>query len=125
PAQAEGILINTHHFGESDLASPHNLGRTLTHEMGHYLGLLHPWGGGDCDPNDHCADTPPVSEPVTGCPATPPLACDGQPVMIENYMNWTTDACMNTFTRDQISRMHYVLENSPRRRELSASPALG
>lgn len=118
PDQAEGILINAHHFGESDIASVHNLGRTLTHEMGHYLGLLHTWGGGDCDTNDYCADTPPVSEPVRGCPATPPPSCDGRPIMIENYMNWTSDGCMSTFTNDQIARMHYVLENSPRRRTL-------
>lgn len=125
PEQAEGILINSHHFGVSDLPSEHNLGRTLTHEMGHYLGLLHTWGGGDCEANDYCADTPPVSAPVRGCPATPPPACDGRPIMIENYMNWTTDECMNTFTNDQIARMHYVLETSPWRRELPESPGLG
>lgn len=124
PEQAEGILINSHHFGESNLASPHNLGRTLTHEMGHYLGLLHTWGGGDCESNDYCADTPPVSAPVTWCPSPAPLACNGQPVMVENYMNYTTDACMSTFTNDQISRIRYVLEHSPRRRELSTSPGL-
>ncbi|HSH44962.1 MAG TPA: M43 family zinc metalloprotease, partial [Longimicrobiales bacterium] len=120
PEQAEGILINAHHFGESDLPSHHNLGRTLTHEMGHYFGLLHTWGGGDCEFNDHCDDTPPVADVVRGCPDPPPPACDGRPVMVENYMNFTTDACMSTFTRDQIARMHYVLENSPRRKGLSA-----
>lgn len=126
PEHAEGILVNAFHFGESDVASVHNLGRTLTHEMGHYLGLLHPWGGGDCATNDYCADTPPVSEPVRGCPDTPLPACSGNGrIMVENYMNWTTDACMSTFTNDQIARMHYVLENSPRRRELVDSPGLG
>ena len=124
PLQSEGILINSAHFGESDLNSEHNLGRTLTHEIGHYLGLLHTWGEGDCIHNDFCKDTPPVSSPVTGCPHTPPIACDGSPVMIENYMNYTYDRCMNMFTKDQIARMHYVLENSPYRSSLLNSPGL-
>lgn len=125
PFQAEGILISAWHFGVSDLDSDHNLGRTLTHEMGHYLGLLHTWGAGDCEENDHCADTPPVSEPVTSCASPPPPGCKGTPVMVENYMNWTSDRCMNTFTNDQIARMRYVLENSPRRKGLPTSPGLG
>jgi hypothetical protein len=124
PFQAEGILVNSAHFGESGLNSRHNLGRTLTHEVGHYLGLLHTWGGGECVTNDFCDDTPPVAAPVQGCPSEIPMACDGQPVMIENYMNFTFDECMNTFTNDQIERMHYVLENSPRRKSLLISPAL-
>lgn len=124
PFQAEGVLINSEHFGESDLHSEHNLGRTLTHEVGHYLGLLHTWGGGDCNSNDFCDDTPPVSKPVMGCSSGTELACDGQPVMFENYMNYTFDRCMNAFTNDQIGRMHYVLENSPRRTSLLDSPGL-
>lgn len=123
PGQPEGVLINVWHFGESSLDSDYNLGRTLTHEIGHYLGLLHTWGGGDCDENDFCEDTPAVDGPVTGCPENPPPGCDGTPIMVENYMNWTADRCMNTFTRDQIERMHYVLENSPRRESLLESPA--
>lgn len=125
PDQAEGILINAAHFGESDLGPPHDLGRTLTHEMGHYLGLLHTWGGGDCERNDYCSDTPPVAEPVLGCPSTAPLGCDGRSVMIANYMNFTSDSCMNIFTLDQIARMHYVLANSPRRKSLLRSAGLG
>jgi len=124
PHQPEGVLINAFHFGESALDSEYNLGRTLTHEIGHYLGLLHPWGGGDCTANDYCPDTPAVSDAVFGCSGSPPLGCTGEVVMVENYMNWTSDRCMNTFTKDQIARMHYVLENSPRRRSLWKSPAL-
>jgi len=124
PAQAEGILINSAHFGPSGIASEYNAGRTLTHEVGHYLGVLHPWGGGDCADNDFCDDTPPVDAAVTGCPATPPTACDGTDVMMENFMNYTPDRCMNVFTHDQIERMHHVLENSPRRKSLTESPGL-
>src|SRR5690606_28124019 len=88
PFQPEGVLINAFHFGTSSLDSEYNLGRTLTHEVGHYLGLLHTWGGGDCAENDHCQDTPAVSAPVFGCPSTPPLGCAGEQIMVENYMNW-------------------------------------
>jgi hypothetical protein len=124
PFQAEGILVNWAHFGPSQLDSPHNRGRTITHEMGHYLGLLHPWGGGDCAGNDFCADTPAQSGPVFGCPEPPPSQCGGAPAMVANYMNYTADACMSVFTRDQVARMRHVLETSPRRRGLAQSPAL-
>ena len=124
PFQAEGVLINSAHFGESDIDSDYNLGRTLTHEIGHYLGLLHPWGAGDCEQNDFCEDTPPVSAPVAGCPTNLPLACNGQPVMVQNYMNYSFDRCMNTFTNDQIARMHHVLKQSQMRSTLLTSPGL-
>ncbi len=124
PIQAEGIIVNSVHFGESNSDSEYNLGRTLTHEMGHYLGLLHPWGSHSCETNDYCDDTPPVSEPVTGCPGSTRVGCDGRPVMMQNFMNWSPDRCMNTFTNDQIARMHYVLEHSPRRNSLLDSPGL-
>lgn len=123
PVQAEGVLINSFHFGESELASDYNLGRTLTHEVGHYLGLLHLWGSGDCATNDYCDDTPPMSQNLPGCGAGS-LACDGQPAMTENYMTYTPDRCMNIFTNDQVERMHYVLKNSPARKSLLTSPGL-
>lgn len=125
PLQAEGVLVNAVHFGETDIVSEHKLGRTLTHEIGHYLGLLHTWGGRDCENNDYCADTPPVSAPVMGCSSGLLSECNGQPVMIGNYMNYTCDSKMNIFTKDQIERMHHVLENSPRRKSLVNSPGLG
>ena len=124
PDPTDGIIINAPHFGPSDMKSDHNLGRTATHEIGHYLGLLHIWGAVGCDKDDYCEDTPPQNKSHGGCPAGPPLACDGRPAMIENYMDYTADRCMNIFTNDQISRMHTVLENSPRRKSLLTSPGL-
>lgn len=118
----EGIVINWWHFGETDLEEGHNLGRTLTHEMGHYLGLLHTWGKGECATNDYCDDTPAADKPVNS--ATTYTGCAGEEVMISNYMNWTPDHVMNVFTNDQISRMHHVLENSPRRTSLLTSKGL-
>ena len=122
PGDAEGILINWIHFGESEIDCHARFGRTLTHEMGHYFGLLHTWGGKDCGLNDYCEDTPAVDQEIFGNTAR--MGCQGTPVMLENYMNYTDDAIMNIFTKDQIARMHFVLENHLERNALMSSPAL-
>ncbi|MEO1033413.1 MAG: M43 family zinc metalloprotease [Bacteroidota bacterium] len=119
---AEGILINTSHFGETNTDCHANLGRTLTHEMGHYLGLLHPWGNGDCNTNDYCSDTPAVDVPVFG--SNQFIGCEQEVVMISNYMNFSDDEVMNVFTKNQIERMHYVLNNHNGRNALLTSEAL-
>lgn len=125
--EIDGVAINTLHFGETSADSKYNLGRTGTHEIGHFLGLFHIWGDegfeGSCETDDHCDDTPPTDSRTTGCPANR-SACDGSSAMIENYMDYTDDACMNIFTNDQIRRMRTVLENSPRRKSLLASKGL-
>ncbi len=122
PGDAEGILINWIHFGESQIDCQARFGRTLTHEMGHYFGLLHTWGGQVCELNDYCEDTPAVDKVIFG--NTEIMGCQGTPVMLGNYMNYTDDEIMNIFTKDQIARMHYVLENHPGRNALMSSPAL-
>lgn len=90
--------------------------------MGHYLGLLHPWGRKDCHLNDYCDDTPAVDREIYG--SDPFTGCAGEIIMIGNYMNWSHDEVMNIFTKDQIARMHYVLENHEGRKALASSPAL-
>ena len=122
PDDAEGILINWMHFGESDIDCHAKYGRTLTHEMGHYLGLLHTWGALDCELNDYCDDTPAVDIPVFGRNYF--IGCQGETAMIENYMNYTDDEVMNIFTNDQIKRMHYVLKNHNGRNSLVSSRGL-
>ncbi|MEE1962711.1 M43 family zinc metalloprotease [Allomuricauda taeanensis] len=122
PGDAEGILVNWIHFGESDIDCHARFGRTLTHEMGHYLGLLHTWGGKDCVHNDYCNDTPAVDRPVFGPTAF--KGCSGETIMIGNYMNYSDDAVMNIFTNHQAERMHYVLKNHSGRKSLLTSPAL-
>ncbi len=123
-----GIMITTPHFGTSDLDGGSNLGRSLTHEMGHFLGLEHLWGkieNADCmEFDDYCDDTPPVSRRTGNCDGTPALSCNGESMLTQNYMDYTDDACMNMFTKDQVIRMRYVLENSTVRKSLTTSLAL-
>jgi hypothetical protein len=127
----DGVFINAFNFGagETNTVPNYDLGRTLTHEMGHFLGLLHTFesfnNNGECGkPGDYCSDTPPISSPTNGCPDVKPITCDGNPAMIENYMDYSYDRCMNIFTNDQVSRMRIVLENSPRRKLLLTSPVI-
>src|SRR5690606_1118184 len=101
-------------------------GRTLTHEVGHWLGLRHTWGdgplSGSCGVDDFCADTPNTRDPNFGCPTI--NSCFEVPAindMVENYMDYTDDTCMHTFTANQAARITAVMNNSPRRMELASS----
>ncbi len=122
PNGTTGILITTPHFGTSDVEGGSNLGKTLTHEMGHFLGLEHLWGktenAGCLDFDDYCDDTPAVSKRSGNCNSLPTESCSGETILKHNYMDYTNDACMNMFTRDQVLRMRYVLTNSAVRKTL-------
>ncbi|MGN6400242.1 MAG: M43 family zinc metalloprotease, partial [Flavisolibacter sp.] len=97
-------------------------GKTLTHELGHFFGLRHIWGDATCG-DDYCGDTPVHEAPNSGAPVHPKSnACGTTDEMFENYMDYSNDAVLNTFTAGQVSRMQTVLANSPRRNTLAASP---
>ncbi|WKN42016.1 T9SS-dependent choice-of-anchor J family protein [Tunicatimonas pelagia] len=119
----DGIVIDFNFFGSVGNVVDRSLGRTTTHEVGHYFGLRHIWGDGDCSADDFVADTPLQESESDGCPAHPQTSC-GSVDMFQNYMDYTTDRCMNLFTLGQKERMRIVLENSPRRRTLLTSPGL-
>ena len=102
--------------------APYNLGRTMTHEVGHWLGLRHIWGDANCG-NDFCADTPQSQTSNFGCPNL--TTCDGNQDMVENYMDYTNDACMDIFTADQKDRIRTVMDNCPRRALLPLSEKCG
>ncbi len=113
----DGVVMATGTVGGETTPStsaPYNLGRTATHEIGHWLSLRHIWGDGGCGVDDFCADTPTAGTPNFGCPTT--NSCTDTPVdapdMVENYMDYTNDACMNIFTNDQKIRMRTVLETT-------------
>ncbi|MBA6156178.1 zinc metalloprotease [Tenacibaculum sp. S7007] len=88
-------------------ASPYNAGRTLTHEIGHYLNLRHIWGDGRCRQDDFVADTPASDGPNYGCPSYPTVNCKSAD-MTMNYMDYVDDACMYMFTDGQRNRMRAI-----------------
>ncbi|MBD8083818.1 M43 family zinc metalloprotease [Chryseobacterium caseinilyticum] len=134
-ANTDGVVANFATFGSSTyndgtfmLSAPYDKGRTMTHEVGHFLGLRHIWGDtSSCvvnatdSNNDFCLDTPAAAAPnfncvtIDSCPANP-----GND-MIENYMDYTVDTCMNIFTVNQTARLTAVMNNSPRRNTLKTS----
>lgn len=130
PATTDGVVIQYTSFGSADkgnfpiMQAPYNKGRTLTHETGHFFGLRHIWGDGSCG-NDFVDDTPTQQNESRGCP-TNKLSCDGNtPAMVQNYMDYSDDACMNIFTNGQKARILAVLELSPRRKTLGQDSFCG
>lgn len=120
PASTDGVVIQYTSFGYlfPNQTAPYNRGRTLSHETGHWLGLRHIWGDGGCAADDFVADTPLQGSESRGCP-TNKLSCDGISLaMVQNYMDYSDDACMNIFTEGQKTRIRAVMNMSPRRKSL-------
>ncbi|GIV35170.1 MAG: hypothetical protein KatS3mg031_2705 [Chitinophagales bacterium] len=119
-ALTDGIVCRYDAFGRvGNVTAPYNRGRTATHETGHWLGLRHIWGDGGCGTDDYCSDTPESDASNSGC--DPSHVSCGTVDMVQNYMDYSNDACMNLFTLCQKTRMLTVMQNSPRRMELISS----
>ena len=120
-ANTDGVVILYSSVGSSTTpypgAAPYDQGRTLTHEIGHFLNLYHTFQGGCSATNDLCDDTPKVSSPSFGCQIGR-TTCSGVVAMVENYMDYSDDGCMNIFTIDQKDRVRTAIMNFPRRMEL-------
>ncbi|MCP9769947.1 T9SS C-terminal target domain-containing protein [Lacihabitans sp. LS3-19] len=120
----DGVMIDHHAFGKKIGTANNGVytdGRTLTHEIGHWLGgLIHTWGDDYCG-DDFCNDTPPTESANLTTICVPKYSnCKGQKTlnMIENFMDYTVDSCMNIFTQDQKNRTRAILEISKRRKRL-------
>lgn len=126
----DGIVVLFSSVGSINVpfpgAAPFNAGRTWTHEAGHFFGLRHIWGDGDCSADDFCSDTPNAGSSTSGCPIKDTCPADPGNDQVENYMDYSDDACMNIFTTCQTDRMRIVMgcgnAGSPRRASLSQSP---
>lgn len=112
----DGVVIEASAFGAGKQCgtvgaqAPYDLGRTTTHEVGHYLLLDHIWGGG-CNQDDLVADTPNQNSDRGGCPNIGVSSC-GSVDMHMNYMDYTNDACMYMFSAGQATRMTNYISSS-------------
>lgn len=109
----DGIVVRSDYIGSIG-SSAGNVGRTVTHEVGHWLGLRHIWGDEDCG-SDLVFDTPVHKEANFGCFTYPKFntCADGDTLrgeMFMNYMDYSNDECMNMFTKGQKAIMDFVLE---------------
>ncbi len=111
----DGIVVHRRVFGvgeDFDLMQNFDLNRTITHEMGHYLGLFHTFNNtSSCADESNCSaqgdrvcDTP----PTTGSVGCSPVSCPN--TLVENYMDYSSDACMDSFTEGQRTRMRNALD---------------
>jgi hypothetical protein len=135
PAALDGLVLKYQATGRIGTTIPGaNLGRTATHEIGHWLDLFHIWGSAapatstDCSDGDSVADTPnqggasPFS--ISSCRTFPSISCSNGPNgdMFMNYMDYSADQCMNTFTAGQVVRIDAALHTA--RSPILASPGL-
>jgi hypothetical protein len=117
PANTDGVVITYTAFGNTGTASsPFDLGRTTTHEIGHWLNLFHIWGddcpsANQCAGSDQVADTPNQECMNFDCPTFPHISCSNGPNgdMFVNYMDYVDDNCMVMFTAGQSNRMDAAL----------------
>ncbi|MFZ4544844.1 MAG: M43 family zinc metalloprotease, partial [Saprospiraceae bacterium] len=120
----DGVVVDYRYIGTTGTATaPFHLGRTLTHEVGHWLNLRHIWGDANCG-SDFVNDTPPHTSSNGGCPAFPKINnCGGisNTEMTMNFMDYTDDACMYMFSSGQKTRMKALFSTGGARASLLTS----
>jgi hypothetical protein len=114
-SSTDGIVLGGDYFGNT--GGVYGLGRTATHEIGHYLNLRHIWGDGRCRQDDFVTDTPSADSSNGGCPTFPSVSCKTAD-MTMNYMDYTYDQCMYMFTDGQRNRMRALFVSGGARASL-------
>lgn len=125
-ASTDGVVIDYQAFGTSasyPMYMAFKLGRTATHEIGHWLNLRHIWGDRRCG-DDLVGDTPQHDGSNGGCPSQNSRSkCSGRPLeQWMNYMDYTDDACMYMFTSGQKTRMDAAIDVSRKPYVRTTSP---
>lgn len=128
PNASDGLVIAPEFYGNTGTAIqsfPNHLGRTGTHEMGHYLNLEHLWGptNGGCGEDDFVADTPNQNQDSFGCPNFPETdncTSGGNGIQYMNFLDYVDDNCMTMFSEGQKARMLAAV-NGPRVSLLSST----
>lgn len=107
----DGLVIGFSAFGVNNSNSGYEQGKTAVHEIGHWLNLKHLWGDENCG-DDGVDDTPKQASYTPGCPTTVRITCGNGPHgdMYMNYMDFTSDVCLNMFTQGQKARMRALFE---------------
>ncbi|MDA0912257.1 MAG: gliding motility-associated C-terminal domain-containing protein [Bacteroidetes bacterium] len=113
----DGVTCDPAYFGSvscggNSISGTYDMGRTITHEVGHYLLLEHPWGSGGCSSTDDVSDTPVTDGPQFGCPAGQTIVNCTAPILWPSYMDYCDDACLFMFSEGQVDRMETYVENS-------------
>jgi hypothetical protein len=100
----DGVVLNYRTLPGGSFA-PYNLGDTLPHEVGHWMGLEHTFKNGCSAPGDFVSDTAPEASPAFGCPVGRDTCGRRGPDPVSNFMDYSDDSCMNRFSNGQASRM--------------------
>ncbi|NBB88922.1 MAG: T9SS type A sorting domain-containing protein [Bacteroidetes bacterium] len=125
-SKEDGIVIDPSFLGRIGSTSGRfSEGRTLVHEIGHYLNLQHPWVEPGCAVDDDIDDTPIQDMPYFGCPSPVTSRSCGSRDMIQNFMQFSDDPCLLYFTVDQVSRMQSILNTVRRNLVLNGSEICG
>ncbi|HUR64752.1 MAG TPA: M43 family zinc metalloprotease [Chitinophagaceae bacterium] len=124
-ANKDGVVIGIPAFGTINTQTGYEMGKTAVHEIGHWLGLKHIWGDQYCG-DDGVADTPKQAGYNVDCPGVINITCGNGPYgdMYMNYMDLTSDACMNIFTQGQKTRMRSLFASGGIRNPILTSQGL-
>jgi hypothetical protein len=137
-ASTDGVVLHYTTVGRppaNPFNNAYNLGRTATHEIGHWMNLYHIWGNENSGcgnqagsaGTDEVSDTPVQDDATIGCPNWPQVSCSNGPNgdMFVNYMDYMDDACATMFTNGQKTRARAVFATGGARNSLLSSPACG